>query len=840
MLFLKIYLVCTLRFSEIVLLDFRILFYCLCCLFPAYSYSQKIIRENTDEKNTLLCNRTDIEISGDDLRRISSIDLWAAIKLVAPSIIDNDEIYNGSNPNILSSSIIIQGLNTSRQATYSLPLFILYNTRVDFQKIKDLDINDVDKIIIHKNGLFLTYQGIQGGNGIIEIITKKAEKGKLKVSYNLDLNLQIADISSYNLMSASEKLELEFQNNLYTSNPESYNKRKQWIESGANTNWLKEPLQTAFAHRHKLNLEGGDEHVQYKFSARFAPNSQGVMKGSNKSILGLSSYIGYRYQNLFINNTLSFDEIKGTASPYGSFDYFSFLNPYYTNSINEPTLGKGSFNEQINPMYEASLGSFDKTKLYDIYDNLNIKYEFDKKFSLDARFSYQRKIDQEDIYISPKSGIYNDAISIDNVGQYDILRNNKTTIEGALSFNYNQNFGFSNFGGSIGTSLFSGKYNTESFGGVGITSDRMGYISFTSQYNLNQTPIASQTYENTLSAYLSAYYSYDNRYAINASINYNKSSLLARNKRNAFFYSFDLRWNILSEKFMSDQSFFDRLALHATINTSGKVDFATRDYSITYANNIGNEYIYNYLLIGTSINQMPNSSLEWRKVLSRNIGLNAQIKAINIYLNYYNNQISNLLAYKEIPLATGFSKTLSNDGKANNSGIEYNISALVLNKPNLNISILSGGIYNYYKLQLPNEDKQSDRSFTGNLGWNMRYKQWSLNGMFKYTLNRDVYNYTLDKMIDHANIMYNIDKRRASEMKNSYESFIEKDAKEITLGSLQIGYDFDSSISQKIFVNDLSVYLTGNNLWYKSSVDMQYGIYYPMARSFTLSVRATF
>ena len=62
----------------------------------------------------------------------------------------------------------------------------------------------------------------------------------------------------------------------------------------------------------------------------------------------------------------------------------------------------------------------------------------------------------------------------------------------------------------------------------------------------------------------------------------------------------------------------------------------------------------------------------------------------------------------------------------------------------------------------------------------------------------------------------------------------------LNFSSLQVGYRFRSQLIEKIRLRNLALYVTGNNLFYRSSVDRQRGTVYPFSRNVTLSLRATF
>ena len=74
--------------------------------------------------------------------------------------------------------------------------------------------------------------------------------------------------------------------------------------------WKNTPIRTAFSHRHKLDIGGGDRYVKYNFSVEGDPSGKGVMKDDYHKTLGLSNYISYRRSIFSISNHLSFYQTK--------------------------------------------------------------------------------------------------------------------------------------------------------------------------------------------------------------------------------------------------------------------------------------------------------------------------------------------------------------------------------------------------------------------------------------------------------------------------------------------------------------------------------------------------
>ncbi len=772
-------------------------------------------------------------IAGDELKKASLTDWWEALRVLEPSLCDEMKRVYGDNPGYLPSSATVRGKShwTMNSDETSLPLFVIDGARVPLRRMMDIDINDIAKVIVYKDPVSLSRFGINGSNGVIEIITRRPRSGKVKVSYLFDGIFQNADLSSHETSHKSAGLPV-------------------------NTDWRKVSLQTGFQNRHRLNIEGGDDYVKYKFSARLSPSGSGVMKGSRNDILGLNSYIEYNMRAVHISNDIVFNQIKNKASTYGTYDYFRFLNPEWAaadpSGIPYAMLGTGGTDKLPNPVYEASLNSFDETKTYEIYDNLNVKFTLKNGFSIDGMFAFARETTRHDIYLSPSSGLFQDAEDGNNAGRYDILRDNTLSFEGALSLKYGVRSGKSDVGASAGVRAFSGKYYDESYAGVGIPTDRMAYISFTKSYDIGQKAEANRCYDHTLQAMAAAHYSFDNRYSIQADVNFNRSSRLSPGKKNAWFYGVGINWNIHNEPFLRNSG-IKRLILNASTGTAGGVGFNDDDYNVTYKSNIGNEYVYNYYLIGSSIQSMPNRNIKWHTVHNRNLTLLFDYSRFSLSFNYYDNLTKDALIFARLPLSTGWENTISNGGEIENRGIEFHLGANILeNVRGWSLDAFVTGAHNRNKIKrLPeyfgslyngkagesnaansgtyrvvselHEGSSIDGGiapeFCGNLGASLRYKEWWLNVIVDCALGGKAYNWFAEGSAPGSRYCSN---------------------NEFGLSSLQLGYTFAPEICRKIRMSNLSLSLSANNPVRTCSSDVVLGILYPYARTMAISLRISF
>ena len=152
----------------------------------------------------------------------------------------------------------------------------------------------------------------------------------------------------------------------------------------------------------------------------------------------------------------------------------------------------------------------------------------------------------------------------------------------------------------------------------------------------------------------------------------------------------------------------------------------------------------------------------------------------------------------------------------------------------------------------------SQPKFNGNFGVNGEFKGIGFSLTTSYRWGGEIYNSTLVNKVENAPIEYNVDRRVFTDRwqkpgdKALYKSvkdqtttyptsrFVEK-YNTFTLSSLSLYYDFqDWQFIKTSFLERLKVTAYLNDLFVISSVKTERGTSYPFARTFSLSVQATF
>lgn len=150
---------------------------------------------------------------------------------------------------------------------------------------------------------------------------------------------------------------------------------------------------------------------------------------------------------------------------------------------------------------------------------------------------------------------------------------------------------------------------------------------------------------------------------------------------------------------------------------------------------------------------------------------------------------------------------------------------------------------------------------SGTFSTSLNWKDLSFSLGFTYKWGGVVYNQTLVDKIENSNIAFNLDRRAAEDRwvkpgdvtkykkvnldghrTPASDRFIMKD-NEIRMSSINVGYRFHNEkydLLNKLNISVLSLNFTTNDLFRLSTIQMERGLSYPFARSFSLSISAVF
>jgi TonB-dependent SusC/RagA subfamily outer membrane receptor len=362
-------------------------------------------------------------IEGQELKRVNSNSIFSAIAALDPALRLVPNNVMGGNINQLPE-IQLRGANSLPNLTGEFadnpnaPLFILDGFQVGAQRIFDLDMNMIKSVTILKDASATAIYGSRGANGVLVITTITPKAGKIQVTVNNDFRLTTPDLSVYNLLNASEKLDFEKRVGFYTATQsnqqftldEIYNSRARAIASGVNTDWLSFPVQTGTSNRTSVYVEGGDEFIRYGLQMT-GDLQKGVMKGQNRNNYSGQFDLSYNVKKLRFRNSIRLFQNTSNESPYGAFSQYALMNPYWKpfdeNGNPIKIMESNSIGTFSNPLYDASLNTINKSQYFGLSNNLQIRWNIMPALYMETAFSLNKQTGSSDRFFPAQHSLFN-------------------------------------------------------------------------------------------------------------------------------------------------------------------------------------------------------------------------------------------------------------------------------------------------------------------------------------------------------------------------------------------------------------------------------------------------
>ena len=650
---------------------------------------------------------TSTTVGREDLMKVSPTNLMKALGAFDPSFKMITDNAQGSNPNNMSEYYIrgrsgvseVKELDrvTGDVSEFALknnpsaPIFILDGFEVDQATIYDLDMNRVQSVTTLKDAAATAVYGSRAANGVIVIETVTPEPGLVHLTYSNTTSVDAPDLSSYHLMNARQALEAEYYAGLYESATSddknaggliNYDNLYNNVRRGVDTDWIAKPVRTALSHKHYLSVSGGSDALRWNADINYQ-NKSGVMKGSERNTYGASMSLDYRYRTLQIRNKASFNVVNASDSPYGAFSDYVRMKPYLTPI--DPETGqyykvfsiyrnvRSSVSEPVyvtNPLYEATLGSFNRTKYREFIDNLSLRWNITPYLMAKGTFSASYKIQDEDVFTDPSSGIYTKS-DVKEKGNYrdGDVRSTRWTLNGMLS--YNRDIRKNNINASLGVEASETKSSSQYATYIGFVEGTKATPG--NALKIKDEPTFNDSNSRRFGTYLQGNWSYDNIYLLDVSGRYEGSSAFGAKKKMGLFWSSGAGLNVHNYAFMKNVDWLDRFKVKATYGVTGKANFSPYQARTTYDIMYDNPYIDQW---GMALKALGNENLRWEKVNKLNIGAELSFlrNAVTIMFDWYHELTTDQVESVSIPSSSGFTSYKGNLGKVLNQGADLRLN----------------------------------------------------------------------------------------------------------------------------------------------------------------------
>ena len=581
----------------------------------------------------------------------------------------------------------------------SSPLYI-----VDGFEVSDIDYlatQDIKSIEVLKDASACAIYGARAANGVVLVTTKSGHVGKPEISYNGSASYRILS-KRLDVMTPYEFVDLQMELNptRYTGmyyragidangNPFRFETLEDYI-GVEGINWQEEAFRPTWSQSHDVSIRGGDKQTQYLASfSHFDEDglfpTSGYTKNTARLKLDRQIFKWMRFSaTVDYTNTLT----TGVGTGGGMLSGIMLYRPTGGLGVSDYELRYNSVDPFVDILGSSSDYSYnplvnaDKTQKdvsqdrWNAYGSLNMQIGKYVSFRTSGNFSIQTNRNNL-FYMDGSSSADRGG------GPYGESRTRRYMRYGITNqLNYTQTFARKHrLQVTLGHET-TYELNDELYGQAkDFPLDDLG----TDNLGLGAVPASvtsSKSDKRRLSFFGRAFYSYDNRYMLTATVRGDASSVFASDYKWGCFPSFAFAWNMSQEKWLKDVTWLSNLKMRAGWGMVGN-DRLTNYLSLSlYSSQKYGQGAHQITVLNPS--HLANKSLKWESSMTTNLGVDAGFfkDRLNVTVDAFIKDSHDLLLKQDLAFSTGFESQWQNVGQIRNKGIELSINSININKTN--------------------------------------------------------------------------------------------------------------------------------------------------------------
>ncbi len=273
---------------------------------------------------------------------------------------------------------------------------------------------------------------------------------------------------------------------------------------------------------------------------------------------------------------------------------------------------------------------------------------------------------------------------------YNTNITNQNTLTYTKTFNKDHNVNF-----LVGQSWENFRYQGYRFRGINFVDDNITSLAGAGTINsfgLNES-------ENRIISYFTRLnYNYKSKYIVSALLRQDGSSRFADQNKYSYFPSISTGWRFTEEDFFKNKDILSDGKLRVGFGVTGNQgigNYATRGILAKQDTYLGKPAV-----VQTSLG---NENLKWETTNQFDAGLDLQFLKgrLNLTIDYYSKNTSDLLFNVQIPSQTGFNSIPFNFGSIKNNGFDFQLDGIIIEKPFKWSSIVTFGLNRNEVTELP-------------------------------------------------------------------------------------------------------------------------------------------
>ncbi len=582
-----------------------------------------------------------------------------------------------------NTSIRIRGINSLNSTNQ--PIFVIDGVVVEPQStdandplasnnpLASINPSDIVAMDVLKDASATAIYGARAANGVIMITTKRGKSGEATITYDgyigwqeMANKLDMMNLRQYAVHHNARADEGIVEASDAFVNPDAL---------GYGTDWQDELFRNALMTSHNVSVTGGSQAATYSISAGYM-NQDGIALGSGFKRLTLRGNTDAQVKkwlkaslsfsltdskqevgadNNIIMNALQQQPSVAVRSADGSFDgpddVYMPVNAVALAEMRENYNKKMNF--RVNGNLEATL-----------YKGLTFKTELSADYNLNKFYYYEPDYTFGSLVNETRTGRWTKTDT-----KYWSWRN-ILTYQNVFAEKHNVNV-------MLGQEMSHSHWENQ-------VSTANGFLSNSthdpSAGDITQSTGNGTQNDNSIYSFFGrAFYSYDDRYLVTATLRRDGSSRFARGNRWGWFPSAALAWRVSNEKFMAGASdVVNNLKLRLGWGSTGNQNVADWAYMALLSSKA--------TPWGTGVltGNTPNPDLKWETTTSWNVGFDLSLfkNRIEFIFDWYYKQTDDLLLQIPLPEYLGSfgngaaSNPWKNVGSMRNAGVEFTLNTV--------------------------------------------------------------------------------------------------------------------------------------------------------------------
>ncbi|MGZ3754032.1 MAG: SusC/RagA family TonB-linked outer membrane protein [Mucilaginibacter sp.] len=606
-----------------------------------------------------------------------------------------------------SVKVLVRGGGSITQSND--PLYVIDGVQVE-NGLASLTPQDIESIDVLKDAASTAIYGARGANGVVIITTKGGHAQKTRVNYNAyagfrKLARELPVMDPYNFI--TYEYERSRGNTVDSTNfandyGNSYNDLARF-QTYTPIDWQKRVFgRPAFQQQHNISISGGDTTTTFNLSFTDDNQTENVINSTyDRKLLNFhldhkaNNHLRFGFNVRYSDQLVSGVDVSSpSSSTYnnlrGTVKYIPFNLPGLTQAqqdqitFNESQLAGNNLG-LINPITNSN-AQYRKNFQYVTDLNGFISYAFNKYLTFKTTVGVdltKQVLDNFDDAVTFNAIINGSGQPLGGINQ---INTNTLDVSNVLTFsNAAANPKRSDFNFTLGNEF----YNIHA---EGINNQfKLFPIGIAPQAALNQLnqgtivptyPQNSYTESHLLSFFGRATYTLDKKYTAVFTMRADGSSKFAPGHQWGYFPAGSLSWRISDEAFMRGVTAISDLKLRYSHGASGNNRIP--DYLTQTLFNASALYTLNESTtsVGYAPTSLVNPNLKWETTISDNIGLDFGIlnNRISFSVDAYRGTTHDLLIQVPVPTSSGYATQYQNVGKTQNTGLELQINAHIIQK----------------------------------------------------------------------------------------------------------------------------------------------------------------